>query len=66
MKGTHLLGLNHLICTFDQKLTPACVCPSLDILHRSITQHDGFNNLNFMGGGGDISIKGTHQDLVFG
>ena len=64
VKGTHLLGLNDLICTFDQKLNPTCVCLSLDVLHQFITQHDGFNNLNFIwrergeGGGGHLINQG--------
>ena len=49
MRGTQLLIPDNFICTFDRELTHACVCPSLDVLPRSITQCYRFNNLSFMG-----------------
>ena len=60
-----LVGFESSYMHFWPKIDSYLCMPKLDVLHRSITQHDGFNNLNFMGGG-DISIKDTHQDLVFG
>ena len=48
MRRSQLLSLYHLVCSFYRIFTCVCVCPSLDVLHNSIAQKDGFNNFNFM------------------